>query len=350
MTTKSSDPDILADDLCEILDEDTEPAKPDTLADMLRDADDCADAALVQVASRGKLSDLVAADCLRANSPLLSALCETLETPNTYFLVVHELCQQKNRDVRRLLEALLLSAEDALPELFALIIDQGMYEVLLSALDVRRHGDTETLRALASARPTYDMDELNEDTLTRLRELSFSCPYDLLIVPGFTPVGTKKPTPLHELPAAVARVQLAAKDLLSGLAPAVFVTGGSVHPPGTPYNEALMMRKALLDLGVPADQILVDPHARHSTTNLRNAGRVLLSLSRDKALIVTGFESVVFSQAFYFAHDGLSTFALRCKMELGYSVGTLEEVDSHHIAYQPSSNVQTPNVSYPLDA
>jgi hypothetical protein len=74
----------------------------------------------------------------------------------------------------------------------------------------------------------------------------------------------------------------------------VLVSGGSVHPAGTPLNEALMLREYLLDHGASEEQILVEPHARHTTTNLRNAGRMLRSLGLHSALVVTGFESETF--------------------------------------------------------
>jgi hypothetical protein len=107
----------------------------------------------------------------------------------------------------------------------------------------------------------------------------------------------------------------------------------------------------LVAKGIPADRVLIDPFARHSTTNLRNAGRFMLDLGLERALIVTGFESGAYlaTQAFYFANQVLSTFDLRCRETLGYSVGALRGVDEHHVEFRPASEVTTMNWRDPLD-
>lgn len=337
---------VLSDELCEVLRGEREPTG---VAAMLRQNAASVDGAIVDLARRGFLPDLLGDWAVTEDSELVSALCDTVATPEALFLLCQQLCHRDYAAAWEPLGELLLSAGDRLATVFEQLIDAGEYERLLEALNVKKYRDTEVLHRLAACRPTYDMAELNQPTLRRLSELSFSCPFDLLIVPGYTPVKTPKPTPLAELPAAQARVRLAAQDLEQGLAPAIFVSGGSVHPPGTPYNEALMMRQYLLELGVADYQILIDPHARHSTTNLRNAGRLLLKRPHRKGLIVTGFESEVFSQAFYFAHDTLSTFKLRCQKELGYSVGDLEPRDQHHIEFSPNPAVVRQTPFDPLD-
>jgi DUF218 domain len=61
-----------------------------------------------------------------------------------------------------------------------------------------------------------------------------------------------------------------------GAAPFILVSGGFVHPPRTQFNEALEMKRTLIErYHVPAASIVVDPHARHTTTNFRNAVRLL---------------------------------------------------------------------------
>ena len=100
----------------------------------------------------------------------------------------------------------------------------------------------------------------------------------------------------------------------------------------------------LVSRGMPADRVLLDPFSRHSTTNLRNAGRMMLSHGWKRALIVTGWDHVIFDQASYFANSDSALFSTlsiayeqRCIRELGYSVGQLEGVDAHHIAYCASA-------------
>lgn len=343
------DPTLLADDLCELLHRDSAPQSEQTLVALILESGDAVDGALAEVARRGLLTTLMEIVLSSTSGSLLDVLLRLVRTPDVLFLMCHEICQSEAQEVQAVLERILLTAGAQLPQVFSLLIEQGDYEYLLTALQVNHESDTPTLRALAAARPTYGMQAANDAAQRRLKAASRQNPYDLLIVPGFTPVDAAQPVHLHDLPPAESRVQLAAQDLRSGLATTVLVSGGSVHPPGTPYNEALMMRTRLLELGILAEQILVDPHARHSTTNLRNAGRMMRSLGISRGLIVTGFDRPSFSQAFYFAHAGISTFNLRCQRELGYSVGTLREVDAHHIAYTPSDAVERPSYSDPLD-
>lgn len=207
---------------------------------------------------------------------------------------------------------------------------------------------------LAGPRPSYGEEEMNAPTKQAIRRYVAARPgrlhaYDALIIPGFTPLHARQAMSLSQIPAARRRLDLAIQDFRGGRAPFLIVTGGSVHPSGTPYNEALMMREYLLEKGVPADRILVEPYARHSTTNLRNAGRLMLDMRLSSALIVTGFDRPVFDQAFYFGHPRLSTFAWRSRRELGYQLGSLTGIDSHHIAFIPGSRVNTRKCMDPLD-
>lgn len=241
--------------------------------------------------------------------------------------------------------------------MFWQLIRKGRYPALVSTLS--RHGAA--LAALAAARPDYDVKAHNAATMAAVRSGTVfqsgqggqGGPYehDVLIVPGYTPVGTPRPVRLRELPAALARIEFAHREFLAGRAPLVLVSGGAVHPPGTPWNEGLMMAEELMARKVPPDRILIDPYARHSTTNLRNAGRLMLDVQLERGLIITGHESRVytFSQAFYFGHPVLSTFHARCRRELGYEVGTLAAVDRYRVRFRPDSRVCTPNHRDPLD-
>jgi hypothetical protein len=135
-------------------------------------------------------------------------------------------------------------------------------------------------------------------------------PYTVIVVPG---AGSDRPgLPLS--PWGKLRVQLAAKRYRDRQAPFILVSGGYVHPNQTPYAEAIEMKKALMnDFGIPADAIFIDPHARHTTTNLRNAARLIYRYGLpfgQRALITTDpgqsgyIESAVFTK--------------RCADELGY--------------------------------
>ena len=96
--------------------------------------------------------------------------------------------------------------------------------------------------------------------------------YSLILVPGAGP----------ELPGvalsaeAMLRCRLAAIQYRKGLAPFILTSGGKVHPYKTTYCEAIEMKKYLIEkLHIPAYAVLVDPHARHTTTNMRNTARII---------------------------------------------------------------------------
>lgn len=111
--------------------------------------------------------------------------------------------------------------------------------------------------------------------------------YSALIVPGIGPEDLD--TPLSA--GGKVNVHLAAARYHAGLAPFIIVSGASVHPRGTTRVEAVELRKALIErYGIPANAIVLDPYARHTTTNLRNASRLLIAMgapAAKPALIVT---------------------------------------------------------------
>ncbi len=169
-----------------------------------------------------------------------------------------------------------------------------------------------------------------------------AAPWPFLIVPGYTPLFGWTGG-LH--PKSVARLELALADLNAHLAPAVIVSGGAVH---SVENEAVLMRDWLLARGVAAERIVVEPCARHTTTNLRNAGRILLSHGAAEALVVTsdgpdwrlhrrGWRFA--EQAYYLGFPWLSTFHLRCLRELGYRVGELTWLEPNRVRFRPSNEV-----------
>jgi hypothetical protein len=157
--------------------------------------------------------------------------------------------------------------------------------------------------------------------------------YDAVIVPGYTPLDATAPL-LEIHPIAVERLELARQELAAGTAPVVIVSGGNVHPPDTPVNEALQMKQWLLAHGTAEERIAIDPCARHSHTNLRNAGRFLLIHGLRRALIVTSRD-----QAMYFGQPRSSSFDGRCLADFGYVVGDLRAVDGNRVSFIPSGRV-----------
>lgn len=152
--------------------------------------------------------------------------------------------------------------------------------------------------------------------------------FPFVIVPGYCPrFGWSHG--LH--PWAAERLREAALTVAAGLASTIIVSGGAVH---SDDNEAVLMRQWLVEHGVDAARILVEPCARHTTTNLRNAGRMVLAAGAAEALVVTNG-----SQTYYLGFPWRSSFHVRCLAELGYRVGALRWLGPMHVAFRPSAEV-----------
>jgi hypothetical protein len=134
--------------------------------------------------------------------------------------------------------------------------------------------------------------------------------YSVIVVPG---AGNDRPG-VHLSPAGTLRDEVAAKRFHDGKAPFILVSGGYVHPVQTEFAEAVEMKRDLVKrLGVPADAIIIDPHARHTTTNMRNAARLMYRYGMPfdkKALVTTDLSQSASIQS--------PAFEKRCMTELGY--------------------------------
>jgi hypothetical protein len=155
--------------------------------------------------------------------------------------------------------------------------------------------------------------ELRENALSfrRIKAVDWAkYPYSVIVVPG---AGNDLPG-FRLSPEGKLRDEIAAKRFREGKAPFLLVSGGFVHPSQTEYAEAVEMKRDLMTrFGIPAGAILIDPHARHTTTNMRNAARLMYryGMPFDKKALVTtdlGQSQSIESPA----------FAKRCMDELGY--------------------------------
>lgn len=131
------------------------------------------------------------------------------------------------------------------------------------------------------------------------------------------------------------RLGIAADLYRRGLAPFLIVSGGNVHPNRTPFNEAFEMKRLLIaDYGVPADRILMEPHARHTTTNLRNCARLLLGAGfpADKpALVVSDHKTIQYIAS--------AELAARNVREMGVQPGTLSQgPDRFSLRFMPDAS------------
>ena len=149
---------------------------------------------------------------------------------------------------------------------------------------------------------------VNSAALKKLKSINWSrYKYIALLVPGAGPniYGQVISN------AGIYRCKLALEDYNKGLAPFIMVSGGRVHPYKTKYFEAEEMKNYLVkELHVPENAIIMEPHARHTTTNIRNGVRLLLKYHfpvNKPGLIVTDQVQSLF----------LPVMGLRCKSELG---------------------------------
>lgn len=149
----------------------------------------------------------------------------------------------------------------------------------------------------------------NEKAYAAITQTDFSAyPYSLVLTLGAGPEVYDQPIS----PGGMLRARQAAHCYFSKLAPFIVVSGGRVHPYKTPYCEAVEMKKYLMDVcQVPEEAIIIEPHARHTTTNLRNTARIMLrqGFPADKWALINSAEEHI---------DAVCNMEVRCMRELGY--------------------------------
>ena len=151
----------------------------------------------------------------------------------------------------------------------------------------------------------------NKAALENLSNIKWSdYEYSFILVLGAGPSDSKRLSVT-----GAKRADVAAQLFLDHKAPLIIMSGGHVHPMQTPYCEAIEMKKYVMEkFKIPESSILVEPHARHTTTNFRNGSRLAFRyrLPMDMKALVTSSED----------HITLVTgkgFRIRCANELGYS-------------------------------
>ena len=130
------------------------------------------------------------------------------------------------------------------------------------------------------------LDSTNAKAYLRIPHINWqNYPYSLILVPGGGPENDKSISIMGQY-----RCMLGAEQFKKGMAPFIVVSGGFVHPFQTPYCEAFEMKQYLIDkLGIPESAIIMEPHARHTTTNVRNTNRILYRnfIPGDKQILCT---------------------------------------------------------------
>jgi len=150
----------------------------------------------------------------------------------------------------------------------------------------------------------------NKACLQHIKKIRWNdYPYSFILVLGSGPQDSAR---LSKIGAK--RADQAAQLFLEHKAPIIILSGGHVHPMQTPYCEAIEMKKYVMEkFKIPEQSILIEPQARHTTTNFRNAARLVFryGIPADLKALVTSSED----------HIALTTkegFRIRCSTELGY--------------------------------
>ena len=167
-------------------------------------------------------------------------------------------------------------------------------------------------------------------------------PYNALLVLGDGPTNYRDPlSALGKLNLEIAVAQYNQKK-----APFIIVSGGHVHPNRTATCEAIVMKEELMKkYNVPEEAIIVEPYARHTTTNLRNATRLMIRYGIDikqKSMIISHYNHIQMISD--------DKFKERFMRELGYLPGEFIEIEQGELLeYYPVRVMTHLNPLEPLD-
>jgi hypothetical protein len=207
----------------------------------------------------------------------------------------------KAKEYSQILQALAVIDQDAVAS-ESLVFEPSLHFALL-LLEANGRDDAGRLEPLEAGE--------NKAAFRHIPAIPWSrYPYSVIVVPGAGP--ESRDVPLSS--AGKIRLDIAVQRYRKGDAPLLMVSGAYVHPSQTMFNEAIEMKKYLIaTFGIPEEDILVETQARHTTTNIRNANRLIYRYKipfEKPALIVTDP-----LQSAYIESSG---FAGRCKQEMSY--------------------------------
>ncbi|UOE47342.1 YdcF family protein [Mucilaginibacter sp. SMC90] len=189
----------------------------------------------------------------------------------------------------------------------------------------------------------YEPMELNANkaAVARIKTIKWGdYPYSNILVPGAGPDDLTSPLSGE----GMLRCRLAVQEYKAGKAPFIIVSGGKVHPYKTKYNEAEEMKVYLVKtLHIPENVVIIEPHARHTTTNMRNSARLLYKygIPADKPGIVVTDKSQT---------DFIMNMDARCQKELNYVPYKLAKRNSEtEVEYFPVEEAKQIDPDEPLD-
>src|SRR5438477_642034 len=182
----------------------------------------------------------------------------------------------------------------------------------------------------------------NKAGVQNLKKISWSdYPYSFILVLGSGPSDSARISKI-----GAKRADQAAQLFLEHKAPLIILSGGHAHPMQTPYCEAIEMKKYVMEkFKIPEKSILIDPYARHTTTNFRNAARLVFryGIPADLKALVTSSEDHITSST-------KESFRTRCLKELGYfPVDFITQVSPVAAEFKPSVASLFFDANDPLD-
>lgn len=150
----------------------------------------------------------------------------------------------------------------------------------------------------------------NKTCLQDMKNISWNdYPYSFILVLGSGPQDSARLSR-----GGARRADQAAQLFLEHKAPLIILSGGHVHPMQTPFSEAIEMKKYVMEkFKIPEKSILIEPHARHTTTNFRNAARQVFRYG-----IPSDLKALVTSSEDHITIVTQNGFRIRCSTELGY--------------------------------
>ncbi|EME45881.1 hypothetical protein DOTSEDRAFT_70047 [Dothistroma septosporum NZE10] len=167
--------------------------------------------------------------------------------------------------------------------------------------------------------------------------------YSAILIPGFGPE-------IYGVPLSFlgkTRVRIAVQEFNKGnVAPFLIPSGGNVHPNQTIYNEGLEMGQWLInEYNIDNSSIAIEPNARHTTTNLRNAARALkiMGAPMNKPVLIISDMS---------QRDDIASHssAQRCVTELGYVTGEVgPKIGNFSVEWRPNGRNGLVDPIDPLD-
>ena len=184
---------------------------------------------------------------------------------------------------------------------------------------------------------------VNKAAVTRAKTVTWNrYQYSAILVPGEGPELPAIPfDPIGRL-----RCDLAATRWRQGKAPFIIVSGGYCHPFHTPYCEAQEMKRYLVETcGIPEAAVIMDPQARHTTTNFRNGARLMIryGFPLDKPGLCVSTKE----QSDYIENAG---FDRRNLHELGYPpYREKKRLSPHEISFYPVMDCLQLDPGDPLD-